>query len=971
MGGRAQSESIGVILFTFVVVVTVGVGGAVVLGGVAQDADTAGAPLVDATIELTANEISVTHGGGDPVAQSAVTVILRGDTKTERYGLDDANLSGDDDGTFEVTERFQRDHDLVGPTVDVVVVDNASNSILAQQAFDVGTYGEGLVPSAAFGASPADPDPGESITFDASASADNDGSIVEYQWDFGDGTTTTTTSPTVDHTYSSSGSYTASLTVVDDDGATDTATATYTVTTRRAPDAPDDVVQGLTYEYYEGTYTSLPDFETESPVRTGSADTFDISLRDRDENFAFRYTGYVEVSEGGEYTFYTDSDDGSELYIGDQRVVENGGLHAATEESGTIELQPGRHAINVTFFEHTGEEVLDVRWSGPGIDGEQSIPDSRLYRNATPTADFTTDCEARTCSFDGSLSTAPSGSISSYDWSFGDGESGTGETTTHTFDSAGSYDVTLTVMTDSGETATTERTVTAVDPRPAANPDETTEGVAYTYYEAEQLDNFGEFTPSAIVRNGTHDRFDLDPDHREENYGFRYTGYVSVPETGNYTFYTTSDDGSELYIGDQLLVDNGGTHSNRTRSGELALEAGQHPITVRFFEHTINDGLVVEYEGPSVPRQEIPAGNLSRDVEETRWETTSDWDGATTSEGVVHDTAGDRVADRLQLGYPTTDAGGSNLTGYWTLDEDSGTTAVDASGSGYDGDVNGATLGDTGTLGTTAYGFDDSWVQLDDYPNLDDEITISAWIYTTDNTESGQRIFVDDASNTGGYALSLADSGNTGTVRFYSRGVDPVSLDTGNVIENNRWYHVTAVANTTSNERRIYVNGTLEASDTDDGYSGTWGTDSGAASIGGEVPGGETENRFNGRIDEVRVYNRTLSATEVGTLNRTGYNGTLTTGTRTLTYEVTPSELSLRNVSATLPADTTVNVTVLSDYNGNGTFDERADTITLDGSDSYDVTGLTNESRRFRLDIALNSTSPTATPTADRLELAG
>jgi len=55
MEGRAQSESIGVILLTVVIVITVGIGGAVILGGVSDDADRAGAPLVDFSVEITNN----------------------------------------------------------------------------------------------------------------------------------------------------------------------------------------------------------------------------------------------------------------------------------------------------------------------------------------------------------------------------------------------------------------------------------------------------------------------------------------------------------------------------------------------------------------------------------------------------------------------------------------------------------------------------------------------------------------------------------------------------------------------------------------------------------------------------------------------------------------------------------------------------------------------------------------------------
>jgi PKD repeat protein len=615
MGSRAQSEVIGVVLLTFVIVVTVGVSGTIVLGGVADDADTADAPLVDAVVEVTANEITVTHGGGDPVAQSSVTVILRGDTTTERYSLDDANLSGDDDGSFEVTERFRRDHDLVGPTVEVMVVHDTSGTVLAQQVSDVGEFGDQL-PIARFDISPAHPDPGESVTLDASASADNDGTIGEYRWDLGDGTTAT--GETVSHTYDTEGNYTVSLTVEDDDGATDTTNTTYWITPLRVPDAPDGVVGGLDYSYYEADpIDDLGDLQQSAIVRNGTADDFDISLRDRDDNFGVRYTGYVEVPENGEYTFYTDSDDGSRLYIGDELVVDNSGLHAATEESGTIQLQDGRHAITVTYFEHGGGEVLDVRWNGPGISGEQTIPESRLYRVPGPTASFTDDCDALDCSFDASGSDGGDSTISSYEWDWdGDGtyeETTTSATTDHSYSSGGTYEVTLRVTDDEGRTTTAARDVTAVEPRPADDPADTTSGLDYTYYEDDPIDDLGDLQSSAVQRTGTTDQFDLDPDHREENFGFEYTGYIEVPETGNYTFYTTSDDGSELSIGDELVVDNGGLHAGQTRSGEIALEAGRHEITVRFFEHKNDHTLIAEYEGPGVPRQEIPAGNLSRD----------------------------------------------------------------------------------------------------------------------------------------------------------------------------------------------------------------------------------------------------------------------------------------------------------------------------------------------------------------------
>lgn len=135
VGSRAQSESIGVILLTGVVVIVVAIGGAVILDGAASDADSA--PLVDVTFEVTTDKISVTHAGGDTVAQSALTVIVRDDTTTERYAVDAAHVTGDGDGQFEPSERFERNHGLSGPTVDVLVVHDDSNSVLAQESLDV------------------------------------------------------------------------------------------------------------------------------------------------------------------------------------------------------------------------------------------------------------------------------------------------------------------------------------------------------------------------------------------------------------------------------------------------------------------------------------------------------------------------------------------------------------------------------------------------------------------------------------------------------------------------------------------------------------------------------------------------------------------------------------------------------------------------------------------------------------------
>ncbi|HEY4994132.1 MAG TPA: PKD domain-containing protein, partial [Nakamurella sp.] len=69
-----------------------------------------------------------------------------------------------------------------------------------------------------------------------------------------------------------------------------------------------------------------------------------------------------------------------------------------------------------------------------------------------------------TCSVDGGGSTDPDGSITSYSWSWGDGTTTTGATSSHTYPAAGSYPVTLTVTDDRGAPMTIAHTLTATAP---------------------------------------------------------------------------------------------------------------------------------------------------------------------------------------------------------------------------------------------------------------------------------------------------------------------------------------------------------------------------------------------------------------------------------------------------------------------------------------------------------------------------
>jgi hypothetical protein len=97
-----------------------------------------------------------------------------------------------------------------------------------------------------------------------------------------------------------------------------------------------------------------------------------------------------------------------------------------------------------------------------------------------------------------------------------------------------------------------------------------------------------------------------------DNYSVEYFGYFLAPATGTWTFYTSSDDASYLWIGDVALsgyttanavVKNGGIHGVQEASGTISLTANTfYPIRIQFGESGGGDNLIVSFAGPGVAK---------------------------------------------------------------------------------------------------------------------------------------------------------------------------------------------------------------------------------------------------------------------------------------------------------------------------------------------------------------------------------
>ncbi len=153
-------------------------------------------------------------------------------------------------------------------------------------------------------------------------------------------------------------------------------------------------------------------------------------------------------------------------------------------------------------------------------------------------------------------------------------------------------------------------TFTKVPPRPSIPATFTDPGWNYAYYEGE-WDSLPDFRTLAAKRSGVIADISFEPRLEQERFGFVYEGLVNVPTTGVYTFYTASDDGSRLWVGDTMVVDNDGLHGTTERRGIVALSAGWQPLRVEYFERTGGDALTVSVQGPGVSKQRIPEAWVS------------------------------------------------------------------------------------------------------------------------------------------------------------------------------------------------------------------------------------------------------------------------------------------------------------------------------------------------------------------------
>jgi len=98
-------------------------------------------------------------------------------------------------------------------------------------------------------------------------------------------------------------------------------------------------------------------------------------------------------------------------------------------------------------------------------------------------------------------------------------------------------------------------------------------------------------------------KFDLSCTKEKDSFGIVFRGNIEAPESGDYVFTVSSDDGSRLLIDRKIVIDHDGIHGDSPKSGKIKLDKGSHHIEVQYFEGSGGESLYVGWKTPGSKKE--------------------------------------------------------------------------------------------------------------------------------------------------------------------------------------------------------------------------------------------------------------------------------------------------------------------------------------------------------------------------------
>ena len=134
-------------------------------------------------------------------------------------------------------------------------------------------------------------------------------------------------------------------------------------------------------------------------------------------------------------------------------------------------------------------------------------------------------------------------------------------------------------------------------------------GVRYKYFEGPFM-SVDELAKSKVLESGVAKDFSIDKAKVADHYGFDFQTLLKIPAPGRYVITVCSDDGSKVFLDDNLVIDNDGSHSTNYVDVSVAMDAGFHRLRVLYFEDCEGEALSVGLEGPGINVENIPESML-------------------------------------------------------------------------------------------------------------------------------------------------------------------------------------------------------------------------------------------------------------------------------------------------------------------------------------------------------------------------
>ncbi len=202
------------------------------------------------------------------------------------------------------------------------------------------------------------------------------------------------------------------------------------------------------------------------------------------------------------------------------------------------------------------------------------------------------------------------------------------------------------------------------------------------------------------------------------------------------------------------------------------------------------------------------------------------------------------------------------LSGYWKLDETSGSVAADSTAYGRNGTVTGTPVWVAGKVGNALQVNSTTYMSVPSLMGSPKNVTLAAWGNLTGIDSSGAELV-----SLGDYIAIRLDEGGS-TKMFFYNGSSWDFVSVSQTFLNKGWHHFAAVFNDDANTVMLYIDGSQVASATTNvtiPYSGL-----GTSLVVGRHGNNKTGWNFTGKIDDVRIYSRALCPTEIQQIKASG-----------------------------------------------------------------------------------------------------